>query len=223
MGVATHLGIRLGDYDENIRTFIPRYEEMLETAASAVATLSARNPLVVDLGTGSGALASRVLRACRGARVLGIDADDGMLAMAQRRLRGPLQPVPGDFLQVPLPRCDVVTASFSLHHIERRSAKAALYAKCFAALKPRGVFVNADCCLSSSDVLQKRDREAWHAHLASHYGRAAAERYLRAWAKEDFYFTLDDERALLTRAGFTVDVNWRHHSFAVLVGMKQGA
>lgn len=220
MGVATHLGIRLADYDETIRTFIPRYEEMLDAAASVVATVREGNPQVVDLGTGSGALAGRVLRARRRARIVGIDADDGMLAMAHQRLGKRVRIISGNFLATPLPRCDAVTASFSLHHIPTRKAKAALYVRCFAALKPGGVFVNADCCLSSNRILQARDRAAWHEHLARHYGRAGAERCLRAWAKEDFYFTLEDERTLLTRAGFQVDVVWRHNSFAVMVGTK---
>jgi tRNA (cmo5U34)-methyltransferase len=218
--VATHLGIRLGDYDEMIRTFIPGYEDMLDAAAAAVATLGKPRPRVVDLGTGSGALAGKVVRACRGAQVIGIDADAGMLQMAERRLRGRLRAVPGNFLDLPIPRCDVVTASFSLHHIRARKAKRALYARCFAALKAGGVMVNADCCLSSNAILQARDRAAWHRHLARSYGRSGAERYLRAWAKEDFYLTLEEERDLLTRAGFTVDVVWRHDSFAVIAAAK---
>src|SRR5262245_33906037 len=111
MGVATHLGIKLDDYDASIRTFIPHYEEMLDAAATAVATLARRAPRVIDLGVGSGALASRVLRASTGARVTGIDSDEGMLDMARRRLKGRLTAVSGDFTCVPLPRCDAITAS----------------------------------------------------------------------------------------------------------------
>ena len=220
MGVATHLGIRLAEYDQRIRTFIPHYQEMLDAAAATVATLAGPEPRVVDLGTGSGALAGRVIRACPRARVTGIDADDGMLGIARKRLRGRLKTIAGDFLSAPLPRCDVMTASFALHHIRTRRAKAALYSKCRAALKKGGAIVNADCCLSSNTVLQARDRDAWHRHLARSYGRAAAEGYLRAWAGEDVYFSLDDERAMLTRAGFAVDVVWRRDSFAVMVGTK---
>jgi tRNA (cmo5U34)-methyltransferase len=214
------LGIQLADYDETIRTFIPGYEEMLDQAAAAVAMLGKRRPRVVDLGTGSGALASRVLGACPGARVVGIDSDPGMLGLAQKRLRGRLRMVSGNFLDVSLPGCDVITASFSLHHIRTRRAKAKMYARCFAALAAGGVFVNADCCLSSSPALQSRDRAAWHRHLMHHYGRAGAERYLRAWAKEDVYFTLEAERRLLSRAGFEIDVVWRRDCFAVLAAGK---
>src|SRR5262245_46452363 len=220
MGVATHLGIRIADYDESIRTFIPDYEEMLDTAAATVATLGKRRPDVVDLGTGSGALASRVVRACRDARVVGIDADAGVLDMAQKRLKERLRSMTGNFLELALPRCDVITASFSLHHIATSKAKAALYQRCFNALKPKGVFVNADCCLNANPILQARDRAAWHRHLAHSYGRAGAERYLRAWAKEDFYFGLETERELLSRVGFRVDVVWRRNSFAVIAATK---
>jgi trans-aconitate methyltransferase len=220
MGVATHLGIRLADYDKSILTFIPHYAEMLDIAAASVATLAGRAPRVVDLGTGSGALAGRVLRACPGAHVVGVDADEDMLALARERLRGRLKIITGDFLSAPLPRCNVVTASFSLHHIPTRASKTALYARCFSSLTKGGVLVNADCCLSSNPTLQARDRAAWHRHLAGSYGRAGAERHLRAWAGEDTYFTLDYEREMLARAGFAVDIVWRRDSFAVVAGTK---
>jgi ubiquinone/menaquinone biosynthesis C-methylase UbiE len=220
MGVETHLGIRIADYDRSIRAFIPDYEEMLDAAAAVVAALTRRSPDVVDLGTGSGALAARVMRACRDARVVGIDADAGMLAVAQRRLKGRLRSMPGDFLELPLPRCDAITASFSLHHVQTSKSKATLYARCFDSLESKGVFVNADCCLSSNPTLQARDRAAWHRHLTRTYGRTGAERHLRAWAKEDFYLSLEAERELLSRAGFQVDVVWRHNSFAVIAATK---
>ena len=40
--------------------------------------------------------------------------------------------------------------------------------------------------------------------MQQHYPRAKAAGFLKAWAKEDVYFTLEQERDLLQRAGFTV-------------------
>jgi SAM-dependent methyltransferase len=220
MGVASHLGIKLDDYDRSIRTFIPHYEDMLDAAAEAVASMAGRSPRVLDLGTGSGALAGRVLAAVPGARVTGIDADDGMLGLAQKRLRGRLAPMVGDFLSTQLPPCDVITASFSLHHVASRKQKAALYRRGFKALAAHGILVNADCCLSSSPRLQVRDRARWHQHLARTYGRSKAEGFLRAWAKEDFYLTLEMEVELLGAAGFSVDVVWRRDGFATIAARK---
>src|SRR5215217_7477628 len=55
-GAAAHLGIDLAEYDARIRTFIPDYETMIEIAASTLRAMVRReNPLVVDLGIGTGA------------------------------------------------------------------------------------------------------------------------------------------------------------------------
>jgi tRNA (cmo5U34)-methyltransferase len=220
MGVASHLGIKLREYDARIRTFIPRYEEMLDAAAAALEALPRRRPLIVDLGVGSGALAARSLAVRPGARIIGIDTDEGMLRLAEQRLGRRMTTRCENFLAAAVPRCDAVTASFALHHVATRAAKARLYARCFGALRGGGLFVNADCCLASSRRVQALDRAAWLAHLRRRYGGARGAAYLRAWAKEDVYFRLEDEIDLLRGAGFSVDVPWRRDSFAVVVGTK---
>jgi tRNA (cmo5U34)-methyltransferase len=221
MGVATHLGIELTDYDAVIRTLIPHYEALIAAAGDAVDALAPRAPVVVDLGTGSGVLASRVLDVRPRARVTGIDADAGMLGLAHRRLGDRITMVHGDFERTPLPPCDLVTASFALHHIRTRRRKATLYARACAALRPGGVLVSADCYLAASPRLQVVDRQRWVAHLRQRYGRARADGFLRAWAKEDVYFPLEDELELLAAAGFAVDVPWRRDGFAVMVGRRR--
>ena len=220
MGAAEHLGIRLRDYDARIRTFIPHYEEMLNEAAAALGAVSGRVSRIVELGVGSGALAARCVTATPRALVIGIDSDEGMLALARKRLGDRLATMSGDFVKVALPRCDAVTSSFALHHIRTMRRKAAMYARCFAALRPGGMLVNADCCVASDPRLQAQDRSAWRAHLPRDYSRARAERLLRAWAQEDVYLRLEDEVALLRATGFTVDVPWRRGGFAVIVGTK---
>lgn len=221
MAVAGHLGIRTREYDRRIRTFIPDYEAMLDAAASAIGAAARPIRRIVDLGIGSGALAERCLAAARGARVVGIDSDDSMLALARRRLsprRAAL--VAGDFSRVPLPPCDAMVASFSLHHIATRRRKQALYRRAFAALARGGVLVSADCCVASNRRTADADRAAWLAHLSSTYGPRQARTFLDAWAGEDHYQSLDDETAMLRRAGFVVDLVWRRHAFAVLAAWR---
>ncbi len=220
MSVATHLGIRLGDYDAKIRTFIPDYEEMIEQAASMLRTVRRPSPDIVDLGVGSGALASRCLVTKPRARIAGVDLDSGILELARRRLGARLVTLHGSFLEMPLPRCDAITASFALHHIRTRAQKAAFYRRCVQALRPGGMLVSADCATAANPRQRALDRAAWRAHLERHYSRAHADRYLRAWAREDVYLTLDEELDLMARAGFRVDVAWRRRSFAVIVGTK---
>ena len=82
------------------------------------------------------------------------------------------------------------------------------------------MFVSADCYLANSAVMQTRHRQAWINHLKRNYSPKKSENFLRTWAKEDVYFTLDREVELLREAGFDVEVTWRKDSFAVVVGLK---
>ncbi len=221
MGAATHLGINLADYDTVIRRLIPHYDELILSAAEAVDTLAVTAPAVVDLGTGSGALAQALLKVRPKARLTGIDEDPGMLLMARKRLRGRITGIEGNFERTAIPKCDVISASFALHHIRTARAKAALYRRAFAALRPGGLVVSADCVLATARPLQQQHRAAWLRHLQTRFSRAKAEGYLRTWAKEDVYFTLAEETGLMRRAGFEVEVAFRKDSFAVLVGLKR--
>ena len=220
MGAAAHLGIKQGEYDRTIATLIPHYSDLLDAAAAAVDAVARLTPAVVDLGTGSGTLAQRILKVRPKARLIGIDADATMLAAASKRLRGRIQTIEENFEDILIPRCDVVSASFALHHIPTGRRKAAIYKRCFAALRPGGMFVSADCYLAASQLMQKRHRQAWLDHLKRAYSPKKAENFLRTWAKEDVYFTLDREIELLKDAGFSVEVTWRRDSFAVVMGLK---
>ena len=220
MSVAEHLGINTADYDDQIFTFIPFYDEILSAAAGALDSLDRPARTLLDLGTGSGALAARCANRLRGVKIIGIDGDAAMLAMASSRLGKALTPVVGNFETTAFPRCDVVTASFALHHVKTPTAKRAVFDRAFAALRPGGLLVDADCLLARDVKLQRRDHEAWRRHLAGTHGVAGARRFLRAWAGEDTYFTLDLETALLRDAGFAVDVVWRNGSFAVIAATR---
>ena len=220
MGATAHLGIKFGEYDTTIASLIPHYKELIDAAALAVRAVAPAAPAVVDLGTGSGALAAAILKVRPKARVIGIDTDDAMLAAAKRRLRGRIDTIRGDFELTKIPRCDVVSASFALHHIDAGHKKAALYKKCFTSLRDGGMWVSADCFLAASATLQQQHREAWLAHLQKKYTPKKAENFLQTWAKEDVYFTLDREIELLREAGFSVEVTWRKDSFAVVAGLK---
>jgi trans-aconitate methyltransferase len=220
MSATAHLGIKFGAYDATIGTLIPHYRELVRAAAEAVAVTAPRSPAVVDLGTGSGALAQQILKVRPRARLIGVDADGAMLAAARRRLRGHIETIEEDFEHIRIPRCDVVSASFALHHVPTGRRKGALYRRCAASLRHGGMLVSADCFLASSARLQAHNREAWLAHLQRTYTRQKAENFLRTWAKEDVYFTLDRELELLKDAGFATEVTWRRDSFAVVVGLK---
>lgn len=217
MGVASHLGIRLAEYDMRIRTFIPGYEEMLEVAAEAVPR-SART--IVDLGTGTGALAERCLKRARRAQLVGIDADGEILKLAERRLGRRARLLRANFGRTALPACDAVVASLALHHIPTRSSKAGLYRRIRAALRLHGVFISVDCQPAANPKVAREQRQAWKAHLLSSYTPKQAAGLLASWAQEDTYVPLEVELELFRKSGLKTEVLWRKGPFAVILGLR---
>ena len=218
MSVGSHLNIRLDEYDARIRTFIPAYEQMLDAAVGSLRALPAHAPTIVDLGTGTGALAERCLRAFPAAHVIGVDEDPAILAMARARLAGHGRAasfVQDSFLATAIPACDAVVASLSLHHVHDAGRKAALYRECRAAVGAGGWLVSADCFLSDPPAMHA-EREAWRAHMRQTYADSEIDTYFEAWSREDRYFPLERELSWIHAAGFAAEPVWRLAPFAVI-------
>jgi tRNA (cmo5U34)-methyltransferase len=214
MSVASHLGITVREYDRRIRTFIPNYAEMLDEVAGV---LDPATETIIDLGVGTGALSARCLIRAPAARVIGIDADNEMLPLAQRRLGRRATLRVGNFLRAELPRADAVVATLALHHVRTRSAKATLYEHIHAALRRGGTLVSGDCHPSDDRARWREQHALWQRHLEKTYTRREAARFLSDWSREDTYMPLLTEMALLEKAGFrSVDIIWRRGAFAAI-------
>ena len=222
--VRRHLRLELDDYDRSIRCFLPAYEEMLSLAANLIA--EAKPEIVLDLGAGTGALTLAVLERCESCQVELIDIDPEMLDQARERLAPYASRVrfTERAFQGPLPECDVVTASLALHHVPTMSEKRALYDTVHDALRPGGLFVNADVTMPADPSERQAEYETWAAHLVS--SGIEEERvweHFREWEEEDFYFPLEDELTALAAAGFAADCPWRVIPSTLTRGVKSVA
>ncbi len=223
MPVASHLGIRLDEYDARIRTFIPDYDQMLTAAAQALTGLGATAPHIVDMGTGTGALAAACLRALPAARVTVVDEDPGILDVARQRLQehgNRVAALCGSFVDLPFPTCDAVVGSLTFHHLRTFEIKGRVYRRFRDALNARGMFVSVDCCPSEDSGLATDERTAWRAHLRLHYSETETDAYFATWARDDMYVTLASELALVREAGFAPEVVWRRGTFAVIAATR---
>ncbi len=219
--VRRHLHVEIEAYDASIRRWIPGYEEMLTTAAEAVATVSPA--LVLDLGAGTGALSAAILAHGAVGAVELLDVDEEMLARARDRLHdfGERARFTVRSFSDPLPRCDAVAASLALHHVPALEEKAALFGRIFQALRPGGVFVNADATMPADDAGRAAAFDAWAAHMArSGIDDAQARRHFAEWAGEDTYLPLDDELAALGAAGFEARCVWSDRPSTVVVALR---
>jgi tRNA (cmo5U34)-methyltransferase len=120
---------------------IPGYEELQEAVVAATTASDARS--VLELGTGTGETGVRVWAKHPGARWVGIDASEPMLARARERL--PEADLRLQRLEDPLPggTFDLVVSVLVVHHLDG-AGKRDLFSRVAGALRPGGRFVLGD-------------------------------------------------------------------------------
>ena len=224
MSVATHLGIRLPEYDRRIRSFVPFYRESIRVVAGVVQASLGPAPRITDLGIGTGALSSECLALMPRASVYGVDTDAGILDAARRRLArhgARVRLAHGSFTRMPLPRSDAFIATLALHHIRSAEGKQRFYQRCRQLLLRNGILVTGDVFLADDPARVPGELAVWHRHMQRSYSPRKTAEYLAAWSHEDRYFPIGREMGFLRAAGFDVEVVWRRAPFAVLLGRKR--
>ena len=128
-------------YLDEMREEIPGYEELQEAAAAATAGVAARS--VLELGTGTGETALRVLARHPGARWVGVDASEAMLGRARERLPGAELRLGRLEDDLPTGPFDLVVSTLAVHHLDA-AGKRDLFRRVAGVLAPGGRFVLAD-------------------------------------------------------------------------------
>ena len=130
-------------YLELMREEVPQYERLQDEVAAATAGAEARR--VLELGTGTGETARRVLAAHPAAELLGVDESPGMLEAARSSLDPARVRLVEGRLQDPLPDgpWDLVVSCLAVHHLDGEG-KADLFRRIAAVLAPGGRFVLGD-------------------------------------------------------------------------------
>jgi tRNA (cmo5U34)-methyltransferase len=136
-------------YLDLMREELPRYEELQEQTAAASRGFEVREAL--ELGTGTGETARRVLALHPDARLTGVDASTQMLERARETLpEGRVRELRAAQLQDPLPEgpFDLVFTTLAVHHLDA-GEKQDLFRRVAAVLHPWGRFVLADVVVPS--------------------------------------------------------------------------
>ena len=144
-----------GQWDDMRRRF---FGEGVRRASIAAAKVGP-GTVVADVGTGTGFLAELALDS--GARVIGIDISDGMLAQVTSRLGGrPFEARHGDTAALPLENgeVDAVLGNMVLHHADDPPSAIREMAR---ALKPGGRLVITDADTHSHEWLREEQHDRW--------------------------------------------------------------
>jgi tRNA (cmo5U34)-methyltransferase len=174
---------------------MPDYHRLQDEAAAATGSGARR---VLELGTGTGETALRVLERHPGAALVGIDVSDDMLTLARERLSGADLRVAR--LEDPLPDgpFDLVFSVLAIHHLDGPS-KADLFRRVAAVVAPGGRFV-------FGDVVVPDDPADAITPLSPGY---------------DMPSRADEQLAWLRDAGFDASVVWSARDLAVIVALDQ--
>lgn len=187
-------------YLELMHTEVPDYDRLQDATAAATRPLDART--ILELGTGTGETARRILAAHPHARLIGLDSSQDMLTAARQTLDPDRVDLRHQAIEGSLPEgpFDLVVSTLAVHHLEGE-AKADLFARVHSVLRPAGRFVLADVVVPerSEDALTPIDPDF------------------------DFPATTAEQLGWLEAAGFSASVRWRHRDLRVLLADRSRA
>jgi tRNA (cmo5U34)-methyltransferase len=207
-------------YDRERMKLIPGHERFY---AAAVALIPTSADHILDLGAGTGLFTAMIRSRFPDAYLHLIDISEPMLEQARARfLRDQeicLQV--GDYTTAPWGSSyDAIVSALSIHHLED-DRKQALFTRIFSALKPGGVFINADHIAGPTPQLEELYQQRW---LADVHANGATEQQVADSLfrqQEDRRAPVEDQLAWMRAAGFAqVDCHYKDGSFAVLTGAR---
>jgi tRNA threonylcarbamoyl adenosine modification protein (Sua5/YciO/YrdC/YwlC family) len=181
-----------GSYDTTIGAEIPVYRQLQEQLELASGDGAQR---ILELGTGTGETARRLLARHSSATLIGVDESDEMLSVARGRLPADRFSPVVVRLEDPLPDgpFDLVASALAVHHLAP-AEKRRLFGRIREALSPGGRFVLADLIVPVDP----------------------ADQTIALTPGFDRPDTLSDLIVWLAEAGFEVSVGWTHRDLAVL-------
>jgi tRNA (cmo5U34)-methyltransferase len=186
-------------YRALMRAEVPAYDELQDAVAGATRGVVTRR--VLDLGTGTGETASRILALHGEAVLVGVDESDEMLTMARQTLPEARVDLRVSRLQDPLPSgpFDVVVSALAIHHLDG-AAKAELFGRVHSLLSTGGRFVVGDVVIpeKAADAVTPVDTEY------------------------DLPDTVEDQLRWLGDAGFEATVAWQCGDLAVMIADYRG-
>jgi tRNA (cmo5U34)-methyltransferase len=173
---------------------VPEYERLQQETAAAAAMGAGR---LLELGTGTGETARRVLERNPTAVLLGLDASAEMLERARVALPAERVELLRSRLEDPLPEgpFDTVFTALAVHHLDG-TGKADLFRRVADVLEPGGRFVLGDVVVPEdpADVVTPLDDEI------------------------DKPSTAAEQLGWLEAAGLRARIAWGHRDLAVLIG-----
>lgn len=200
---------------------------VLELITRAAAAVSPQASSVLDIGCGAGNYTLKLLQLLPNLDVTLVDLSRPMLERAVERIRpatrGTITTHQSDIRELELGegQFDVMMAAAVFHHLREEAEWAAVFRKCFAALKPGGSLWISDLIQHSTPAVQSLMWSRYGDYLTGFKGETYREQVFGYIAEEDTPRPLMFQLDLLRQVGFgEVEILHKNSCFAAFGGIK---
>ncbi|MCL4637362.1 MULTISPECIES: class I SAM-dependent methyltransferase [Olivibacter] len=209
-------------YDQEREQLIPCFQDFYHISLPLIQNhYHAEN--LLDIGAGTGLFSYFVYQVNPKLKYTLLDISPEMLAVAKRRFTGlsHFSYLEMDYRERSLPgKYDIIISSLSIHHLTDQE-KSILYQRIFKALKPDGLFINADQVKGRTPAIDNFYQDQWRRSvIESGLNQEAIQNAFKRTAL-DKLAPLSWQLNELQRIGFNeVDCIYRYHNFVVMIGRK---
>jgi tRNA (cmo5U34)-methyltransferase len=210
-------------YDRFKTQIIPRYREVEKLMQSYVLFPKDKKVKILELGSGTGQWASRMLKQFPNAHYNGVDFSENMLALASHNLRSYADRVNLQNLDLNKDtltgRYDLIYSSFAIHHVENKQIFFKLIHK---LLKRKGRFLYIDVTRAHSRNIEKLFMKNWENFMRnSACPNNRIRKVITDHLENDMPETVENQLKLLQSAGYKYyELVWRFEKFAAFYAQK---
>jgi len=237
-------------YDKMAHVLVPHYDFLQEEMIKHLAIGKCTNPIVVDLGAGSGTFLEKILEKHARALCYWVDYSQDFLNVAKSKLSRfegrvtfILSPIEAswDFSIDKQP--DIIFSMSAVHHLETEEKKV-LYKKCFDLLSKDGWFVNIDEMKTIYDDAYAKSLHYWIMHVEESRSQISVDKmdlyhkwkaHFDKWKVrnidnidtpkskgDDIHESFVNQLEWLKEIGFiNADVFLKHHLWCAIGGQKK--
>ncbi|MDD5066800.1 MAG: class I SAM-dependent methyltransferase [bacterium] len=222
--VKEHFENEAGVFDGIILKLIPFYPVMIKALVAAFPYPRTKAFSVIDLGCGTGTMAKIIKEEFPRSRVTCLDLARNMIDAARVKLKAypETRYILHDLRNFLFDqKYDAVVSSLALHHLTHTEKKIFMK-KIYKALKPGGLFYNADVVLGPDAHLKKLYISKWIDFMKKSVPLSEIQgKWLVKYRKEDIPAPLMDQMEWLASAGFRKrEVIWKYYNYALYGGRK---
>ncbi len=214
------------DYDNEIEKVVPHYREIHQTMIDSLPFEASESFSLLELGTGTGNLAAKLLARFANIKYSGLDYSEKMLKVACSKLEKSNTHVSlktGDLIDLHYDKqFDCIVSCLVIHHLTYEEKKK-VFKRIFSLLRKPGFFINADPVKSTIEHIANNNRQNWLDWMREN-GLTESEIMERHQSKTklDKNSGLEEQIKWLKEVGFSAtEILWKHFDKAIFCSMRK--